>query len=784
MKKRFWGLAVACGVGAVPAWADFHIMSITEVMTGANGDPSIQFIELRMDDAGQNFVDGHTIVARNADGSVSRTVFTFPAGANTSLVGESGRRILIGSTAFAAVSGVTPDFVFDPADSGGGLFQGSGQVDFASGSATVSYGSYTGPGAIGSPAPAVPGDDLRSLQRTGTTFNDAADFVLADNTPTNNAGVTGHVGTASSEKPPLRITEVNPATGEVEVTNISTSAYTTPAAFPFSHGSNTDSSIPSGTGFAPGESRLFTVSGLSATDSDLWLYSDTSFSSPSSIIAGLKYGPAPGVGRTPVAVAAGIWTSTSAFVAAPAGGLALLAIGTDFTGPDNWASGTPNPGAWFGTGTPIADPLPPVPKGNLTIELQTVATGLAAPLGVTEPDDGSGRLLIYDQGGTVTLVLNGVKQPTPFLDVSDRLVPLGLFPPLNYDERGLLGLACHPNFAANPKIYTYTTEPAGSGVADFTTTEPVSGFDHQNVVAEWTVSATDPNVIDPASRREILRIDHPAFNHDGGTLRFGPDGMLYISIGDGGEGDDQGAGHHEEDGNAQQLDSVYGKILRIDVDGSDSANGRYGIPPDNPFVGKPGLDEIWAYGLRNPYAFSFDQVSGDLYVGDAGQNRIEEIDIVTTGANCGWRLMEGTFFFDPNGASAGFVTAIPFKPVPDDVLDPVAQYDHDDGSVVIGGFVYRAADIPELTGLYVTGDFGRFNSPTGRLFYLDGTEGLKEFQIGPSDEPFGRWLKGFGQDRQGNVYICASSMLGPFGDTGVVFRIVRQTASADWELYE
>jgi len=205
---------------------------------------------------------------------------------------------------------------------------------------------------------------------------------------------------------------------------------------------------------------------------------------------------------------------------------------------------------------PIADPLPPIPPGNVTVDLETVATGLVSPLGLV--DDGAGRLFVYDQAGTVKIIRDGQVLPTPFLDVSARLVPLGVAGPGSYDERGLLGFALSPNFGTNGKIYTYTSEPV-SGPADFTTPVPVPGaMDHQSVIAEWTVGG-NPDVIDPLSRRELLRIDKPQFNHNAGTLRFGPDGYLYFTLGDGGNGDDEGDGHLP-DGNAQDTGNVYGKI--------------------------------------------------------------------------------------------------------------------------------------------------------------------------------------------------------------------------------
>jgi len=589
---------------------------------------------------------------------------------------------------------------------------------------------------------------------------------------------------------PLRITEVATSSSVVEVTNLSTAAYVVAADMYFSHGNNTASTIPASTTFTAGESKLFTVAGLDQNDSDLWLFRDANFTDPASLESGLKYGPAANVGRTSLAVSAGIWPSPSAFVPVPGAPAtdSLRLTAHSFTSETAWGAGAPNPGAYFGTGTTIANPLPPVQKGTETIDLQEVATGLVAPLGLAVPDDGSNRIFVYDQGGTVTLILNGVQQSTTVLDVSQRLMKLGLFPPLNYDERGLLGVACHPNFAANRKIYTFTTEPLETtSTADFTAapgsiTDPAFGFDHQNVIAEWQMSVGDPNVVNVSTRRELMRINHPQFNHDGGTLRFGPDGMLYISIGDGGQGNDVAQGHISPNGNAQDLGVVFGKILRIDVDGTNSTNGKYGVPPDNPFVLTPAaVAEIYAYGLRNPYAFSFDQVNGELWVGDAGQNKIEEASKITAGANCGWNVLEGTFYFDK---VSGQVKTIPARPVPANVVNPVAQYDRDDGSVIIGGFVYRGSAIPSLVGRYITGDFGGFFAPTGRLFFIDAGNAMKELRITASDVPLNQWLKGFGQDAAGEVYICTSTVLGPFGTTGKVIKLVPQGSRVgEWELY-
>ena len=422
----------------------------------------------------------------------------------------------------------------------------------------------------------------------------------------------------------------------------------------------------------------------------------------------------------------------------------------------------------------IADPIPAkIPKGNVTIELQTVAEGLVSPIGMVSPDDGSGRLFVYDQVGSIRVLDRGVMLPTPLLDLQDRLV--ALVP--SYDERGLIGLALHPNFAQQPLIYTYTSEPNGPA-ADFPIAMPVGATnDHQQVIAEWRIDPANPNRVDPASRREILRLDKPQSNHNGGTMRFGPDGFLYFAVGDGGEADDQGAGH-SPGGNAQDKTRILGKINRIDVNTRTSPNGQYGVPTDNPFVGQSGVvPEIYAFGLRNPYSFSFDSPTGDLFLGDVGQNDVEEIDHIIKGGNFGWSIKEGGFFFDANGTNNGFVTSVPVRDVPPDLIDPIAQYDHDEGVAVISGFVNRGAGASNLSGKYVFGDLGKPETGTGRLFFLDGTE-IKELIIGTDDRPLGFFLKGFGQDAAGNLYVLGSTNLGPSGTAGQVLKIVGLPSNA------
>jgi glucose/arabinose dehydrogenase/plastocyanin/Cu/Zn superoxide dismutase len=442
----------------------------------------------------------------------------------------------------------------------------------------------------------------------------------------------------------------------------------------------------------------------------------------------------------------------------------LTAVATDNEGKTTTSAGVTISVA----ATPINDPIPKyIAKGDQTIELETVLDGLASPLGVASPNDGSGRMFLFDQSGVVWVVTAGGKLANPLLDVSSRLVSLGA-----YDERGLLGMAVHPNFGQQPLIYTFTSEPNGRA-ADFPSTIAAGTTNnHQSVLAEWRIDVADSNRVAVASRREILRIDKPQSNHNGGTIAFGPDGMLYIGTGDGGGANDVGNGHATF-GNAQDTTSILGKFLRIDVSGTNSRNGQYGIPNDNPFVAGGGLPEIYAYGFRNPFQWSFDRQTGQLYVGDVGQNNVEDVDVVVKGGNYGWRAKEGTFWFDP---STGRVVTTPVDPVPTNDIPPIAQYGHGEGVAIIGGYVYRGTQVPSLAGRYVFGDWGTFGAPSGRLFYLDATNGIHEFRIGLEDRPLGQWIKGMGQGPDGELYVLTSRMLGPSGNTGKMLKIVPAAA--------
>jgi glucose/arabinose dehydrogenase len=434
----------------------------------------------------------------------------------------------------------------------------------------------------------------------------------------------------------------------------------------------------------------------------------------------------------------------------------------------------------FASGAFAAQNLLPnaIQQGNISIALKPIDSGLVAPVTGTFAPGDKNDLFVVDQAGKIDVIQNGVPLSTPFLDVSSIENSVPLSP--GYDERGLLGLAFDPGFS-NPAsagfhtLYTYQSEKTGTATADFAPAPGTvtSGINHQNVLVQWKVSASNPLVVDPTSRRDILREDHPALNHNGGTIAFGPDGDLYMAIGDGGTANDAGNGHIASTGNAQDNSVVMGKMLRIDVHGTNSANHQYGIPADNPFVSTSGaLPEIYANGFRNPYQFSFDSATGKIIEGDVGQNNVEEINTITKGGNYGWPIKEGTFLFNRSGATAGTVNPVNSAGSPAGLIDPLAEYDHNNGSAIVGGFVYHGSLLPQLVGDYIFGDFSNssFAGPAnGRLFYSNLSTGqINEFQL---NQPLGAWLKGFGQDANGEIYVLDSANLGPAGTTGGVFEI-------------
>jgi len=423
--------------------------------------------------------------------------------------------------------------------------------------------------------------------------------------------------------------------------------------------------------------------------------------------------------------------------------------------------------------TRLDDPIPgTLAVSPVTVALRPVLQGLASPVATAVAPGEPDYLYVVDQVGLVwkTAVGAGARQKGEkqlFLDVRSRLVPLGQF-----EERGLLGLAFHPDYASSRRFYTYTSEPVGP-TPDFTTQPAGVAANHQSVLTEWRTDAAGN--VDAASARVLMRIDQPQANHNAGALAFGPDRLLYISLGDGGAGDDQAPGHAPE-GNAQNLapGNVLGKILRIDPLGNNAANGAYGIPSDNPFVDRAGADEIYAYGLRNPFRMSFGP-DGTLWVGDVGQGAIEEVNHVVAGGNYGWRIKEGSFLFDANGTGPGFVYQSS-PGLPAGLIDPIAEYDHADGVgapparvAVIGGFVYTGALMPALSGQYVFADYVGAGG-SGTLLTLGPRNEVQKLNV-LRREPLGLSVLGMGQDAAGELYLLTSGGGGLTGTSGAVMRI-------------
>jgi len=345
----------------------------------------------------------------------------------------------------------------------------------------------------------------------------------------------------------------------------------------------------------------------------------------------------------------------------------------------------------------------------IALRAEVLVGGLETPILVTNAGDGSGRLFVVEQAGRVRVVRDGRLGDAPFLDIAGRISSGG--------ERGLLGLAFHPDFPHDPRVFLDYTDPDGNTV--------VSSF----TAAGGPGSPAD--AADPSSETILLRVDQPFANHNGGALAFGPDGYLYVATGDGGSGGDP-------QGNGQRLDTLLGKLLRIDVDRATSER-PYAIPPDNPFVGGGGAPEIWAYGLRNPWRFSFDRATGDLWIGDVGQDRYEEIDRTRAHApppaNYGWNRMQATHCFAP--ASGCYEASL---------VAPIAEYSHDVGCAVTGGYVARGDRAGALDGVYVFGDYC-----SGWIWGLDAN--------GPDrQEPVlllesGRSISSFGEDEAGAILL-------------------------------
>ncbi|MDQ4075691.1 MAG: PQQ-dependent sugar dehydrogenase [Chloroflexota bacterium] len=350
--------------------------------------------------------------------------------------------------------------------------------------------------------------------------------------------------------------------------------------------------------------------------------------------------------------------------------------------------------------TPTVTMAPPFDASTISVALEPVASGFRGPLGVVNAGDGTGRLFVVEKGGRIMIVQEGGDVlPTPFLDIS-TLVSTG-------SEQGLLGFAFEPG--RPERFYINYTDRAGN-----------------SVIARYRVGE-DPNVADPSSEEVLLKLEQPAANHNGGHLLFGPDGYLWIGMGDGGAAGDRF-------GNAQNAETLLGAMLRLDVRGETG----YAIPPDNPFVdGAQGSPEIWAIGLRNPWRYSFDRMTGDLWVADVGQQQWEEVNHVSSDVpalNYGWPILEGSHCYQTANCSR------------EGLVVPVTEYDHSQGISVTGGYVYRGSEFPELQGGYFFSDYG-----SGLLWAIPAdVQSLIEPTIVLDT---GLNVSSFGEDEEGELYL-------------------------------
>jgi glucose/arabinose dehydrogenase len=394
------------------------------------------------------------------------------------------------------------------------------------------------------------------------------------------------------------------------------------------------------------------------------------------------------------------------------------------------------------------------------VRLTLLAEGLQHPVAVTVAEGLNDRVFITDQVGLVYMLWeNGTMDPQPFLDLRDRLVPLNP----RYDERGLLSVAFHPNYSEDRRLFTFYSAPLRTG-AD-------AAFDHTNIVAEFTASP-DGLTVDRSSERVIIEIDQPSSNHNGGQVLFGPDGYLYITVGDGGGGNDEGLGHNATVGNAQDLNSIHGKVLRVDIDAGD----RYGIPADNPFVNGGGVAEIFAWGFRNPAYAAFDPQSGNLFVADAGQARFEEVDLVVKGGNYGWRYREGAHCFDPSNPFGNPTDCPDRGAIGEMLIDPIGEFKNSnlpggEGSSVVGGAPYHG-NITALKGGYIFGAFEAGGSPLFVLLPENGT--WTRHAINLEDRADGMvpgYLLAVGNDLHGEVVVLSADNAGPSGGTGKIWTL-------------
>lgn len=363
------------------------------------------------------------------------------------------------------------------------------------------------------------------------------------------------------------------------------------------------------------------------------------------------------------------------------------------------------------SGGSVAEPGPPVAG----VRLEEVVSGLERPVDIASPPDDD-RLFVLEQPGRIRIIRDGEVLPAPFLDITSQVGSTG-------NEQGLLGIAFHPDYQSNGQFYINYTDTDGD-----------------TRVERYRVSAANPDRADPGSAHLIIGYSQPYRNHNGGQVLFGPDGMLYIPTGDGGSGGDP-------EGHGQNLESLLGKMLRIDVDGGDP----YAIPGDNPFVGRSDVrHEIWAYGLRNPWRVAFDAQENLLYIADVGQNAYEEVSVVAadeSGLNFGWNIMEASHCFEPRILCSR-----------DGLVLPVIEYPRSQGISITGGYVYRGEEIPELRGRYLYADFGQ---SWIRALRYQGAGAVDDSEL---DMDGVNQITSFGVDRHGEMYVATL--------TGTIYKFV------------
>jgi glucose/arabinose dehydrogenase len=468
-------------------------------------------------------------------------------------------------------------------------------------------------------------------------------------------------------------------------------------------------------------------------------------------------------------------TTDNGLPAAPSPGGTAVTSGTPAASqPDLTNQNSPR-AAVFRDGTSYTSFAPGQPR----IGLEKISGNLSSPMMIAVPDDGSGRMFVVDQIGFVRIITaEGKLLDEPLLDLRDRLVSLST----GYDERGLLSIALHPDFRNDSRVFVYYSAPLRAGAP--------SGWSCTNRLSEFRIAPDNTNTVDMSSEKILLTVDKPQSNHNGGPMLFGPDdGDLYLALGDGGGADDTGSGHTRGTGNAQDMTTMLGKILRIDIDTPVSGGNLYSVPPGNPFVSTAGiLPEIYASGFRNPAYMSFDGgTNHHLTVGVAGQNLFESVFIVTKGGNYGWNTREGTHCFNPANDAVPLTRACPVAGSRGEpFIGPIIELGHDAGNTIIGGFIYRGSALPALNGTYIFGDWSKAfgGSGDGSILVSTPPDGYtirrypsalnaitpqdnqmwttQEFSITTSTN--GRvnaFVRGFGEDADHEIYVLTSRNAGP-----------------------